>query len=129
MKEKHMAWTATFLLHEGELREAPLPVRNASPPPEQLPEGLIRSLLVFVEGRELYGSPQVYTVLRAWPIWLETPTGQIWVDFGTSIADLTPQERAVLRNWLINRSSQAWFAADPTIHNLLNDASTGFNSL
>jgi hypothetical protein len=117
------------LLHEGELREAPLPLRNASPPPEQLPVGLIWSLLVFVESRELYGSPQAYTVLRAWPIWLETPTGQIWVDFGTSMADLTAQERAVLRTWLINRSSEAWSVADPAIGDLLNDASTGFDSL
>lgn len=123
-----MAWITTFLLHEGELREAPLPLRNASPPPEQIPEGLTRSLLVFIEGRELYGYPLAYTVLCAWPIWLETPTGQIWVDFGTSIADLTVQERRVLSSWLIKRSPDAWSASDPAIRDLLIDASVGSDS-
>jgi hypothetical protein len=125
MKEKHMAWTTTFLLHAGELCAAPMPLRNASPPPDQIPEGLTRSLLVFIEGRDLYGSPQAYTKLCAWPIWLSTPTGQIWVDFGTSIADLTAQERLALRDWLINRSADAWSAADPAIRDLLHEASTG----
>ena len=124
-----MAWTTSFLLYEGELREAPFPLRNASPPPEQIPEGLTRSILVFVEGRDLYGYPVAYTLLRAWPIWLETPTSQIWVDYGTDIADLTAQERVALRTWLINRSPQAWMEANSTFHNLLDDMSSGPDSL
>lgn len=119
-----MAWNVTLLLKDEQLTDPQFPWRNVSTPPEQIPLGLKRSLLVHITGTAYLNHPTAYTELRASPVWFDTPSGRIWMDPGTSsFTDLTAQEKQVLRTWLIERSRAAWLRASPAVKHMLGDDS------
>lgn len=109
-------WFRSAVLIDGSIAEdRPILKRTrfviGRPPTEARP-----ALLLNLQGYEFYGKVQAFHALLCYRLWLPpTPTGQGWGDMSLLASDVTPDEQALLKAWLIGLSWEAWARADVSV--------------